>query len=66
MSHHAHDMRLFPFFVDGVFHGLAIHRQRIVLRAPCPVPSVERTIQSIRFNAHQAIADDEFAGDDID
>jgi len=29
MSHQAHDVYLMPGLVDGIFHGLAIDRQRI-------------------------------------
>ena len=56
MPHHAHDVRLMPGRIEGVLHGLAIERQRIVLRPPGPIPVIERPIQRPRFNTYQAIA----------
>lgn len=65
MPDYAHDVCLMPRFIDGIFHGLAIHRQRVVLHPPCLIPGIKRPIQCVRFNADQAIANDEFTGDDI-
>ena len=65
MSHHAHDVRLMPGLVDGIFHRLAGERQRMVLLSPRRVPGIERPIQRVRFNAYQAIANDKFTGHQI-
>ena len=65
MSYHAHDVGLLPGLVEGIFHGLAIHRQCIVLRSPGLIPGIERPVQRPRFNAYQASANDKFAGHDI-
>ena len=51
--------------VDRVLHGFTIHRQRLVVLAPRLVPGIERPIQRVRFNPHQTIADEKFAGHDI-
>lgn len=42
----------------------AMVRRRHLL-APRLVPGIERPIQRVRFNPHQTIADDPFAGHDI-
>ncbi len=65
MADDAHDVRLIPRVVDRVLHGFAIHRQRTVVPPPRLGPSIERAIQRVGFNAHQAIADDKFTGNDI-
>ena len=65
MSYYAHDVRLMSRFVDGILHGLAVERHRFVLLPPRVVPGIERPIQRVGFNAHQAIANHKFAGHDI-
>src|SRR5680860_1184990 len=65
MPNHAHDVCLMSRFVDGIFHGLTINRQRIVLLPPCLIPGIECPIQHVWFNTNQAVANDEFTGDDI-
>ena len=65
MADHTHDVRLPARVVDRVLHGFTIHRQRFVVLAPRLVPGIERPIQRVRFNPHQTIADDQFAGHDI-
>src|SRR3990172_10570847 len=54
-----------PCLVGGILHGLAIDRQGIVLQPPGLIPGIECPIQRPRFNAYQAIANDEFAGNEI-
>ena len=65
MADHAQDVGLIPGFVKGIFHGLAIDRQGLVLGPPGLIPGRKRLIQRARRNAHQAIANDKFTGDDI-
>ena len=51
--------------IGGILHGFAIERPRLVLLPPRVVPDIERPIQRVGFNAHQAIANHKFAGHDI-
>ena len=65
MADHTHDVRLLALLVNRVLHGFTIHRQSRVVLAPRLFPGIERSIQRIRVNPHQTIADDKFAGHDI-
>ena len=65
MADHAHDVRLIAGRVNRVLHGFAIHRQRLVVLAPGLGPGIERPIQRVGLNAHQTIANDQFAGHDL-
>ena len=64
MPDHAHDVRAMSGLVEGMLHGLAIHRQGLVVHPPRGVPGLERPIQRLWVNADQAIADDKFTRDD--
>jgi hypothetical protein len=65
MSHYAHDMGLMSMVVEGVFHGLAIDCQGILMCSPDPIPVIERPIRHVRFSAYQAIAHDRQARNHI-
>lgn len=53
-----------PDLVNGVLPGLAIYRQGFIVHPPRGVPGMERSIQRVRVNANQAIANATFVGDD--
>jgi len=64
MPDYAQDVPLMSGLVEGILHGLALHRQGLVVHPPGGVPGLERSIQRLRVHADQAIADDTFTRND--
>ena len=66
MADDTHDVCLLTCLVKGIFHRLAIHGQRGILCTPRSVPGGQCPVERARFNSYQTIANDEFAGHEID
>ena len=62
MTDDAHHMRRMTLRVEGVAHGLAVDRQRLILPRVDFVPALQGAVQMGGGDADQDIADDVLAG----
>jgi hypothetical protein len=57
MADRAHDMRLSGLLIHGVAHGFSIDGQAIVNPAILGIPGTECSVELLRINPDQRIAD---------